>query len=161
MVSKRKFSMTQVYHCLIQENTATDWHHLMFHNIARPRAKLSMWLCCHGRMATKERLYKFGLLQDTRYELCGHEVETLDHILFNCKYSTVIWTGICNWMHLTGRIINLNWIKTWTHGKGWRKRLFKVVAAETICAIWTQRNNYIFQKDSYTIDSDRNIKKYS
>ncbi|XP_058725586.1 uncharacterized protein LOC131596867 [Vicia villosa] len=109
-------------------------------------------------MATKEILFKFGLLKDTRCELCGHDVESREHIMFKCKHSTVIWAETCKWMQLDNRTVNLNWIKTWTHGKGWRKGLFKVVAAETIYAIWTQRNNYIFHKNTYTIDSDRNVK---
>ncbi|XP_058759259.1 uncharacterized protein LOC131632535 [Vicia villosa] len=109
-------------------------------------------------MATKERLFKLGLLKDTKCELCGHDVESLEHIIFNCKHSTIIWAEICKWMQLKNRTVNLNCIKTWTHGKGWRKGLFKAVAAETIYAIWAQRNNYIFHRDTYTIDSDRNVK---
>ncbi|XP_058732839.1 uncharacterized protein LOC131604414 [Vicia villosa] len=159
MIRSKNFSMTRIYHCLIQDSTpGISWHHLMCHNIARPRAKITLWLCYHGRLATKERLYKLGLLKDTKCELCGHDVESIDHTIFTCKYATVIWEAICHWMQINAKLFNLNWINSWTHGKGWRKGMFKALAAETIHAIWTQRNYYIFHRDTYTIDSDRVVK---
>lgn len=51
--------------------------------------------------------------------------------------------------------IDLQWIKMYTHIKGWKHGLFKVVAVETLYGIWSQRNKYTFEKYTYTLDDDR------
>ncbi|XP_058756747.1 uncharacterized protein LOC131629961 [Vicia villosa] len=50
-------------HFLAQSNDV-DWKGLLMGNYARPRAKMMLWLACHGRLATKDRLVKFGMIKE-------------------------------------------------------------------------------------------------
>jgi hypothetical protein len=45
----------------------------MYENIARPRALFTFWLVCHGRLATKGRLSKFGVTVDVKCCFCAKE----------------------------------------------------------------------------------------
>ncbi|XP_058776772.1 uncharacterized protein LOC131651122 [Vicia villosa] len=159
MLNENKFSMSRVYQCLLQDNPLVEWRHLLCHNIARPRAKMLLWLVCQGRVATKERLHKMGMIQHMNCELCGFPTENLEHCMFKCKYAISIWSIILQWVQIiVPSSIDLNWIMKYTHSIGWKHGFFKAVVAETLYAIWTQRNKVTFDKDSYTLDIDRNTK---
>lgn len=126
MVLKRKFQMMRVYNTLIKDNNKIEWSHMMHHHIARPRAKVIMWLTFQDRLLTKTRLNRLGLLQHTNCELCDEHEETMAHLMFNCKGTTNIWPAILNWLDIKdSAIIDLNWIKRKTNGKRWKMGLLK------------------------------------
>lgn len=97
-----------------------------------------------------------GMLQDSNCELCGMTTETLDHVMFKCRHAGITWTSMMQWMQMNDtKDIDLQWIKRYTHNKGWKHGLFKAVAAETLYGIWPQKNKFIFEKDTYTLDATR------
>lgn len=68
MVAQGKFQMMKVYNALTKESNGMDWYHIMNHNIAKPRAKVIMWLVCQERLPIKNRLNRVGMLQHTNCE---------------------------------------------------------------------------------------------
>lgn len=80
MIQSRKFSMKKVYRLLIDDNNRVSWNSLLLHNIARPKAKLTLWILCHGHLPTKDRLVRFGFIQDRICSLCGNTDENANHI---------------------------------------------------------------------------------
>ncbi|XP_058741843.1 uncharacterized protein LOC131614245 [Vicia villosa] len=118
-----------------------DWYHVMCHNIARPRAKVILWLAFQNRLATKQRLFRLGFLQHQLCELCEKEDESLDHSLFACPQTVGIWNAILHWMGISDfNNLNFDWIKRKVRGKGARMSLLKAVIAEVIYGIWVLRN---------------------
>ncbi|XP_019415076.1 PREDICTED: uncharacterized protein LOC109326744 [Lupinus angustifolius] len=115
--------------------------------MARPRAQFTLWVACHNRLPTKDRLLKFGTVTDGKYAFCDL-METADHILFSCPKSADIWNFVLSWMkvnHQPGRWKNgLTWLEKHTRGKSMRSKLLKCVVAETIYDIWSFRNLCIF-----------------
>lgn len=85
MMRNMKFSLKQVYYTLIDDKTKVPWHKILCHNLARPKAKTIFWLLCHDKLPTKERLNRFGMVQDTTCRLCGEVDETADHLFFQRK----------------------------------------------------------------------------
>lgn len=58
---------------------------------------LSCCGCCVGnrnRLNTKNRLQKWGIVNDDCCVLCNTGVETADHLFFSCVYSAYVWTRI-------------------------------------------------------------------
>ncbi|XP_075084891.1 uncharacterized protein LOC142168130 [Nicotiana tabacum] len=49
------------------------------------------------RLATKERLERWGIMEDKTCLLCQRENETLQHLFFDCEVSTTIWQQLINW----------------------------------------------------------------
>lgn len=56
-----KFETRRVYTFIKEEFTKVEWRHLLYTNLARHRALFVFWLACRKRLATKERLKRFGI----------------------------------------------------------------------------------------------------
>ncbi|XP_058739152.1 uncharacterized protein LOC131611042 [Vicia villosa] len=152
MLSISKFSMKTVYNRLIDGNSVC-WHILLRRNIARPRARITLWMMCHGQLPTKERLYRFGMLDNKKCSLCDQVEETVDHLFFECPATKRIWNAILYWLNIhhcpLPWNLELNWILEKTKGKGWRAMLLKLALTETVHEIWLFRNDFIFNSDTH------------
>lgn len=133
---------------------------IFYSNPARPQAKFTLWLIYMERLATKDRLLKFGIPTDGKCMYCDH-LENIDDLFFNCEKSRNVWKSILGW---TGYYRNpLSWsTRTWitleTKRKGWRRKLLKLAIAETIYTIWRDMNAKIFQPQSKKIDMVETIR---
>ena len=148
MTTNRRFSAKLVYRSLTDANPKVPWYKILNFNLARPKAKFILWLLLHEKLATKERLSRFGILNDSICSLCNKEVETIEHLSFICSISCEIWTIILKWTNIhrvpkpwqDERV----WLITHCKGKGWRAGILKLALAETVYGIWKHRNDMIF-----------------
>lgn len=60
MNNTKKFQMKKMYDNFNDNAQTVTWNKLFHGNIARPRAIMTLWLKCHGKFATKERLKRLG-----------------------------------------------------------------------------------------------------
>lgn len=105
MLTKKRFLMKEVYQQLIDDHSRVDWRHLMRNNYARPRALFTLWLGCHGRLATKDRLAKMDMLHNVQCDMCSSSIETHDHLMFECIVTKDILAGCCSgWVSFTHRL---------------------------------------------------------
>ena len=79
-----RFCMKEMYRKLCTDDPKVPWYNLLYHSLARPRALITLWLACHGRLSTKARLKKFGLIDNAECCFCQEE-ETQNHLLFGCE----------------------------------------------------------------------------
>lgn len=64
-----------------------SWHKGVWHRLAVARYAHHLWLVCHGRINTLQRLASFGMgVLDLCY-LCVGGRESLDHLLLLCSYN--------------------------------------------------------------------------
>lgn len=75
------------------------WRKLFYKNMARPRAQFTLWMTCHGRLATKNKLFKFGLLNNVSCCLCSNP-EAIDHMLFGCVELKMVWKYFPGWKNI-------------------------------------------------------------
>lgn len=128
-----------MYKELWGEHADVPWKRIFFQNHASPRAKFILWLTLMGRMPTKDRLVKFGFIQDKTCYFCPQD-ETLKHLLFECSYTKRIWDkrSISSWDN------EKLWLIHETTKKGWRREIFRISLAKTIHKIWLTRNDVVF-----------------
>ncbi|KAL5162615.1 Transposon TX1 uncharacterized protein [Glycine soja] len=128
-------------------SSRVPWRELFFSNLARPRAKFVFWTACHGRLATKVRMMKFGLLSDSKCNFCDH-LETIDHLLFECAEMKDVWIQILEWQKINHQpkkwIEELSWAMAQGKGKGHRATLLKTALTETVYELWKYRNEVSF-----------------
>ncbi|XP_019262565.1 PREDICTED: uncharacterized protein LOC109240393 [Nicotiana attenuata] len=126
------------------------WKCLMFKNDARPKASFLMWLVLQGRLATADRLMRWGITMDNTCSLCQAELETRDHLFVECDYAKAIWRTMQKWLQWQQAPDEWNQHATWAikraKGKSKQAQLFKLVYAECVYAIWIERNNRVFEK---------------
>ena len=70
---------------------STTWRELFFFDSDRPVVNLN-WKIAHGVLYTADRLLSFGYAYDS-FCFCGHALETLLHLLFDCPlaFSVLSW----------------------------------------------------------------------
>lgn len=69
-------------------------------NRARLRALLTLCLVCRGKLATKDRMCRFGMLEDNISCFCLQEEESINDLFFACKELNSIWGEILKWMEI-------------------------------------------------------------
>ncbi|XP_058777120.1 uncharacterized protein LOC131651476 [Vicia villosa] len=145
-----RFSMRDAYNSLQMHNNRVSWRSILYHNIARPRAIFILWLACNGRLATKDRLRKFGMLESDECCFC-HNQETIQHLLFECHKSKAVWKEVLDWLQIQHEPLSwdaeLAWITQICKRRKWRGRILVCAVAETIYAIWRLRNDTVFGHD--------------
>ncbi|PNX94562.1 ribonuclease H [Trifolium pratense] len=60
-----KFKMKKMYMAVHDRAQKVVWRTLFYGNVARPRALITLWLACHERLATRDRLHKYGAIDIT------------------------------------------------------------------------------------------------
>ncbi|KAL2903813.1 hypothetical protein RDABS01_002523 [Bienertia sinuspersici] len=58
-----------------------------------PKLKHFLWRACKGNLAMIERLYKRHIVQSMECRVCGADVESVIHSLFECHYGKEIWSS--------------------------------------------------------------------
>jgi hypothetical protein len=69
-------------------------HHLLWFKGHIPRHSFILWLASLDRLRTMDRLH--GGVPTTTCILCGIHMETHEHLFFECSYTGLVWTSICN-----------------------------------------------------------------
>ncbi|CAK8536914.1 unnamed protein product [Lathyrus sativus] len=88
IINAQKFKASVFYKVLIDDGTRVLWGKLIKFNKARPRAIFCLWQACHGKLATKDRLKRFGMIEDNICNLCQTEDETLNHLFLLSRDKT-------------------------------------------------------------------------
>ncbi|CAK8560654.1 unnamed protein product [Lathyrus sativus] len=90
-MTTHKFKATVFYKILIDNGTRVPWRKLIRFNKGQPRTVQCLWQACQGKLATKERLKRFGMIEDNICSLCKSEEETMNHLFFHCPRIKHIW----------------------------------------------------------------------
>lgn len=89
--------MGEFYKEMVKQTVNVDRHVLFTGNIARLCALLCLWLVCHMRLATKDRLCKFGVILPATCCFC-QEDDCINHLFFYCKPMKYIWSSMLQWL---------------------------------------------------------------
>lgn len=73
--------------------------------IVHPKSMFVFWLDCHNMLATKNRLYYFGVIDNNKCNFCSH-VKTIDHIFFTCSSLRVIGKKVFDWIQINHSRLN-------------------------------------------------------
>ncbi|XP_058752433.1 uncharacterized protein LOC131625603 [Vicia villosa] len=142
--------MGKVYKVVQDCELKVEWRNLLYKNIARPRACFILWLACHEKLATKDRLHRFGMIDNVSCCFCSG-MESLNHLFFECTSTREIWLEVLEWIqicHIPGEWHNeRHWIIQHTRGKSAKAAVLKMAITETIYEIWNMRNNKSFGKN--------------
>lgn len=59
-----------------------------------PKIKYFLWKVCHNILLVGENLCKKRIKNSTTCPLCEKEVEIVEHLLFFCEWTRVVWFGV-------------------------------------------------------------------
>lgn len=74
------------------------WYRWIWGKGILPKHSFICWLSLHERFLTKERLYRMGICQEQKCQLCGEVPETVKHIYFECPFSKKCILKLLQWL---------------------------------------------------------------
>ncbi|KAL9453582.1 hypothetical protein AB3S75_009233 [Citrus x aurantiifolia] len=163
-----KFTSKSAYLFLNNSNCSKDAHFwkLIWQWKGPQRVKIFLWLVMHGKIKTREELFKRHILDKMNCERCGHERENKMHALRDCFVAKRIWNCLIpvNFRHHFFSFNLRDWLyfnlgKTGINevGDEWAC-LFGVA----IWKIWFWRNQFLFsQKSPYCTHVVAEIKSWA
>lgn len=140
---KTRFSTKETWDEIRQPHPQVNWFGTVWFKFATPKYTFLMWLATQNRLTTGDRLRKWGVGQQTGCNFCDSVDETRDHLFFECRYSSAIWTN------LAGPIMGTGFSKRWNQINGYISNsilpktmlfLLKYVLHSTVYHIWKERN---------------------
>ncbi|XP_071709257.1 uncharacterized protein [Rutidosis leptorrhynchoides] len=127
-----------------------EWPKVVWNNNVPSKVALFHWLALKNSIPVRDVLSRRHILsvdQSTFCAWCLNEVETIDHLLMHCSWSSKIWTDLFRWW-------NFRWVLPesillfsfdWYNGMGIKANKFwRLIGPATMWAIWIARNDYIF-----------------
>ncbi|KAK4348291.1 hypothetical protein RND71_034630 [Anisodus tanguticus] len=123
------------------------WHRDVWNPCIIPKQAFILWLSIKKKLKTKDKLPLQGI--DRTCALCNQTDESISHLFFSCSHSSYIWTGIRKWVGISRAMTSvdsaLKYIRKEGRGTGWQAKAKRVALANTIYAIWNERNKTIFE----------------
>ncbi|XP_077215696.1 uncharacterized protein LOC143850322 [Tasmannia lanceolata] len=109
------------------------------------------WQALLNRLSTRDRLYFLDRNSDLKCPLCRVVPESVDHLFFNCSFSSWIWRTIiwkCGYRRRPHKTLlkEEEWIRCNFKGDGQASTLIKVGFCSAIYMIWCERNNRLHGK---------------
>ncbi|KAK4723984.1 hypothetical protein R3W88_026763 [Solanum pinnatisectum] len=133
-----------MYLKLMPTHQKVSWKSIALQQNIHPRHKFILWLAIWRRLATIERLQKFGIHVPPNCAFCGTTFESFEHFYFECRVTRALWHRLLVWLG-TNRTIG-----SWQNiGKG---TIISCVFAMLVYLLWRERNVIRFQSNLYQSD---------
>ncbi|XP_043694642.1 uncharacterized protein LOC122645400 [Telopea speciosissima] len=147
------FTLRSAWDAVRTRSDKLAWCNLVWFPSSQPRFSFITWLACLGRLTTRWLLAQWGMLVDTSCVLCRNGVDCLDHLLFQCAFSAVVWKDIlslngfrrepmCSWQE------ELQWLGTHSSGDSIPSRIRRFSFTSTVYRLWQERNSRLFSSCS-------------
>ncbi|XP_016493635.1 uncharacterized protein LOC107812960 [Nicotiana tabacum] len=149
-VTQGKYNISKVYTSIQPQFPKVLWKALFITQGILPRHQFALWMAIHQRLATVDRLTKWGILVPKSCVLCTtDEEETHDHLFFECPYSKFIWQNLLS-LFVTDRQIGrwqeeVEWLSTKIRSRNIQWKILGSAFAAAVYHIWTERNLRRFQ----------------
>lgn len=113
-----------------------------------PKWLFILYLAVNGRLATKDRLAKWGVIQSPICPLCQRMNEELEHLFFQCSYTAEVWSSILAWQGINRGTLNwtgeVHWAIKYMKGRGRTALVYKLAMASSLYYLWLERNSRVF-----------------
>ncbi|XP_057761120.1 uncharacterized protein LOC130981553 [Arachis stenosperma] len=154
---------------LPDEITSYSFTSAIWRGVVPPRIELFGWFVLVGRVNTKDRLSRLGVIvhSDNICVLCKKEVESVQHLFLLCEVTWQVW---CSWLSSVGQVWDTpetirelfeKWIGV--HRRKHERRLWLAGFFAVIWNIWLERNARIFKNEVSGVEilQRRTILSYS
>lgn len=139
---KRKFSSKSTWDLLRVRGDHCEWSNGVWFHYATPKFAFLTWLAIQNRLATGDRMLSWSGNVNAVCSLCDENIETRDHLFFECRYSAEVWNN------LTRGLMGEDYTNTWsnivlmisTGQKTIKIFVLRYVFQATIHGLWLERN---------------------
>jgi hypothetical protein len=138
------FTVKSMYAVINFKGVLPVYVHFVWDIKVPPKIHFFLWLLAHRKNLTRDNLVKRQNVDDLTCLFCN-ELETCDHLFFECAVATAIWSEIRRILKIHNAVINFDVIAgLWKNNK--QNALANVVSAAVLWSIWLTRNDMCFNR---------------
>lgn len=140
---RRGFSTSHTWNLTRVHSPKILWSKGIWIKEATPKFAFITWLAMRNRLATGDRILHWNPLANATCWLCKEDLETRDHLFFDCSYSKLVWKEtigslagrgeVYKWEHVTQEVIRGRQEKDVTF-------LLRYCFQAVLYALWLERN---------------------
>ncbi|XP_073000165.1 uncharacterized protein [Typha latifolia] len=138
-------SVKAIYHSL-QSQSEHQWEgwRILWRLPVAPRIGIFCWKLLWGRLPTRAYLQYIHIGSEEGCAMCGQFRETVDHLMFTCRYNREVWEILQTREGVEIARIDQEWImREWSSNKE-EDRQIKGMLACTLWSLWKSRNEVVF-----------------
>lgn len=143
---KPGFLTAQTWNITRRKDPKVAWFKGVWFAEGTPKFSFIVWLAVQNRLATGDRILRWNAQAISTCWLCQSEIETRDHLFFDCAYSKEVWKGTVK------NMAGLGDIHQWS-------RVLQAVTNGCQGKELTFLMRYSFQMVVYAIWHERNIRR--
>lgn len=155
------FTVNSAWKNMTTNQDRVPWHSIVWFPGQIPRHSFVTWLALLGRLNTKDKLIKWGVINSNVCSLCNQKAEDIEHLFFDCCFSAHIWDKVLRSNDESRQKFcwrrEVSYLCRRAKGKSAKAKLRKLWFNATVYHIWVARNNIIFNQG--TIDADKIFSK--
>ncbi|XP_056843085.1 uncharacterized protein LOC130495667 [Raphanus sativus] len=91
-IYRPEFSTKRTWNLIRQVHPQVQWHSGIWFQHATPKYVFCTWSATHNRLTTGDRMAAWNSGINPLCIFCNQEIETRDHIFFDCVFSTEVWS---------------------------------------------------------------------
>ncbi|XP_059429242.1 uncharacterized protein LOC132163058 [Corylus avellana] len=88
---KSVYVSSDTWDVLREKREKSLWWKMVWFPLAIPKQAFIMWLAMKDRLLSGERLLKWGYKGEVQCSFCHSQLETRNHLFFECNFSSRIW----------------------------------------------------------------------
>ncbi|XP_050211980.1 uncharacterized protein LOC126662137 [Mercurialis annua] len=144
-----KFSINSAYDHFRSHYPNVMWWKVIWNAGPVPKHAFISWLAIKHRLKTRDKLFKWGVINDDKCVFCNGETETVEHLFFNCAISKSIMRKVLQCCLINREVFR--WRRKWSWmankavGKSLLARVRMIAFNCCIYHIWRGRNSCIFE----------------
>ncbi|XP_019056881.1 PREDICTED: uncharacterized protein LOC109116242 [Tarenaya hassleriana] len=153
------FSSSATWKLIRQQAPVVPWHSMIWFSLSTPRLSFIQWLVLLHRLPTRDRLARWGLLDNPMCVLCQLAPESHSHLFFDCCYSRDVWIPFAS-ACFQSPPLDVDQCSSWLAAQpqarsSTRKSFAKLILQVAIYLIWSERNARIFKGESSPAEKTR------
>ena len=118
------------------------WSSLVWFNGCVPKSAFFLWLAVKKKLGTQDRLRHIQSVASCLF--CGLELETHNHIFFQCPFSKQVWRCVLQKANITAPSLPwddlIKWMSSNWQGHSLTTKVKKLYLATTVYTLWRDRN---------------------
>ncbi|XP_009759121.1 uncharacterized protein LOC142182301 [Nicotiana tabacum] len=153
----KTFSIKDVYLKNRGEFSKVSWRRIIWNNARLSKWIFMIYLAAHRRLQIRDRLKRWGCVEDDSCPLCNAEAETMNHLFFVCPFSKIIWVTMLRWLKIVRPVMDweheLQWAEQHCRGRSAAAEIYRMILVGSIYYIWQERSAKVFQEIQRTAET--------
>ncbi|XP_057808524.1 uncharacterized protein LOC131023004 [Salvia miltiorrhiza] len=156
LLQQETFSIRKTYVAMRGTPEKVKWYPMISKSLAAPKCIFILWLAILKRMATCDRLLRFGIQCEQVCCLCKQENESLNHLFFTCEFSAQVWRKLANWCGVRQQAFawdaEVEYLENQGTSNTGKQLMYRLVVATAVYHLWRERNDRKFNSKESDVD---------